>query len=150
MSAAQRSEGCAKPAWRVMLLQRSTACWFAEGPAAHACAGCLVRTAASACRYLYTKKAMSYTDSVAAQLFDQPVYIVQQLSTIVGWTTLIGLIVVSCLLGVTMLTALLRTYQFSARLPQTSCGELRCSILPCRSTHAQQLVSSRLCVCVVR
>lgn len=74
-------------------------------------------------RYLYTKKALSYTESIASQLFDQPVYIVQQLSNVVGWTTLIGLIVVSCLLGITMLTALLRTYQFSARLPQTSCGE---------------------------
>lgn len=74
-------------------------------------------------RYLYTKKAMSYTESVTSQLFDQPIFIVQQLSNIVGWTTLIGLIVVSCLLGVTMLTALLRTYHFSARLPTTTCGE---------------------------
>jgi UPF0716 family protein affecting phage T7 exclusion len=56
-------------------------------------------------------------------LFDQPIYIVQQLSNIVGWTTLIGLIVISCLLGVTMLVSLMRTYQFSARLPHTSCGE---------------------------
>lgn len=83
---------------------------------------CVMVAVGLAVWYLYTKKAMSYTESVASQLFDQPVYIVQQLSTIVGWTTLIGLIVVSCLLGVTMLTALLRTYQFSARMPQTSCG----------------------------
>lgn len=76
-----------------------------------------------ACRYLYTKKALSYTESVTNELFDQPIYIVQQLSNIVGWTTLIGLIVISCLLGVTMLVSLMRTYQSSARLPHTSCGE---------------------------
>jgi UPF0716 family protein affecting phage T7 exclusion len=66
---------------------------------------------------------MSYTESITTHLFDQPLFIVQQLSNVVGWTTLIGLIVVSCLLGITMLTALLRTYQFSARLPTTTCGE---------------------------
>lgn len=63
-----------------------------------------------------------YTESVSSQLFDQQIFLVQQLSNVVGWTTLIGLIVVSCLLGVTMLVSLLRTYQFSARMPQTTCG----------------------------
>lgn len=64
-----------------------------------------------------------YTESIALQLFEQPIYIVQQLSIAVGWTTLIGVIVVSCLLGVTMFVSLLRTYQLSARLPITTCGE---------------------------
>jgi hypothetical protein len=78
---------------------------------------------ADACtRYLYTKKALVYTQSVSGQLFgDQPIFLVAQLATVVGWTTLIGLIVVSCLLGLTMLVSLQRAYQLSARLPSTSC-----------------------------
>lgn len=74
---------------------------------------------------------------MAAQLFEQPIYIVQQLSNVVGWTTLIGVIVVSCLLGVTMLVSLLRTYQFTARLPQTSCGEQGALV---RDGHPQAIV----------
>jgi uncharacterized membrane protein len=85
---------------------------------------CIMVALGLAVWYLYTKKALVYTQSVAAQLFaDQRIYMVDQLSSIVGWTTLIGVIVVSCMLGLTMFVSLLRTYQLSARLPSTSCGE---------------------------
>lgn len=83
---------------------------------------CIMVAVGLAVWYLYTKKALVYTESIASQLFEQPIYIVQQLSIAVGWTTLIGVIVVSCLLGVTMFVSLLRTYQLSARLPITTCA----------------------------
>jgi hypothetical protein len=48
---------------------------------------------------------------------------VQLLADVLGWTTLLMIIVVSCLLGITLIVSLMRTYQHSAVLPSTSCGE---------------------------
>jgi hypothetical protein len=57
------------------------------------------------------------------QLFKQPLALVQLLADVLGWTTLLMAIVVSCLLGITVFVSLMRTYQHSAVLPSTTCGE---------------------------
>lgn len=72
--------------------------------------------------YVYTKRCLGLTQEITQQLFKQPLALVQLLGDVLGWTTLLMVIVVSCLLGITVFVSLMRTYQYSARLPSTSCG----------------------------
>lgn len=74
-------------------------------------------------RYIYTDRALSESQTLAAKLFNQPLYILQQLSNTVGLARLIIVITVSCLLGITMGLGALRSYQATATLPTTLCGE---------------------------
>jgi hypothetical protein len=76
------------------------------------------------CRYIYTYHALNESQTLAAKLFNQPLYILQHLSNVAGLTRLIMVVTVSCLLGITMGLALLRTYQATAALPSTSYGKL--------------------------
>eukprot|EP00882_Tetradesmus_deserticola_P017168 GHRQ01018376.1.p2 GENE.GHRQ01018376.1~~GHRQ01018376.1.p2 ORF type:complete len:101 (-),score=24.52 GHRQ01018376.1:395-697(-) len=84
---------------------------------------CTAFCAAGCCRYVYTKRCLGLTQGITEQLFRQPLALVQLLSLTLGWTTLLMVIVVSCLLGITLFVSLLRTYQHSAVLPSTRCGE---------------------------
>jgi hypothetical protein len=72
---------------------------------------------------VYTKRCLGLTQEITQQLFKQPLALVQLLGDVLGWTTLLMAIVVSCLLGITAFVSLLRTYQHSAILPSTTCGE---------------------------
>jgi hypothetical protein len=72
---------------------------------------------------VYTKRCLGLTQEITLQLFKQPLALVQLLADVLGWTTLLMAIVVSCLLGITVFVSLLRTYQHSAVLPSTTCGE---------------------------
>jgi hypothetical protein len=72
---------------------------------------------------VYTKRCLGLTQEITQQLFKQPLALVQLLADVLGWTTLLMAIVVSCLLGITVFVSLLRTYQHSAVLPSTTCGE---------------------------
>ncbi|KAF8059173.1 hypothetical protein HT031_005345 [Scenedesmus sp. PABB004] len=72
--------------------------------------------------YVFTKRALALTQDVMGGLFSQPLVLVDELAASVGWTTLLMVIAVSCLLGVTFFVSLLRTYQYAAAVPDTSCG----------------------------
>ncbi|KAF6257026.1 hypothetical protein COO60DRAFT_1702059 [Scenedesmus sp. NREL 46B-D3] len=72
--------------------------------------------------YVYTKRCLGLTQEITEQLFEQPLALVQLLDLVLGWTTLLMVIVVSCLLGITVFVSLLRTYQHSAVLPSASCA----------------------------
>eukprot|EP00775_Hariotina_reticulata_P008719 gene8719-8900_t len=71
-------------------------------------------------RCIYTDRALSQSQTLATKLFNQPLYILQQLSNTVGLARLIIVITISCLLGITMGLGALRSYQATATLPTTS------------------------------
>lgn len=59
------------------------------------------------------------------------VELVQMLSAVVWWVTLVATAAVSSIAGVSALLSLARCYQKSARLPTTKCSECTTHPLPC-------------------
>eukprot|EP00879_Flechtneria_rotunda_P017480 GHRR01018327.1.p1 GENE.GHRR01018327.1~~GHRR01018327.1.p1 ORF type:complete len:397 (+),score=97.48 GHRR01018327.1:325-1515(+) len=83
---------------------------------------CIMTAVGLAVWYIFAKRALALTQGLASQVFSTPLKIVQELTNVVGWVTLLMVIIVSCLLGITMFVSLMRTYQRSAQLPTTNCG----------------------------
>lgn len=87
-------------------------------------------------RAIYTRRALGTTQAFADTAFGGRTYAVDQLSSSIGWVTMLAVIVVASLVGLCLFLSMLRTYQEAARLPHTKCCERWGAVWRGRSVRA--------------
>ena len=68
-------------------------------------------------------RSLENTKELSMLLFNQEIEIISKLAVVIDWTWLVGIIAVSCVIGICFLLSMLRSFQHAAQLPTTKCSE---------------------------